>query len=176
MSLPAYAASTVIPSMCRPLIAITKFVGVCSLGLLTGISFSTSYASIKSLLTLPSAPAAHRSFTALKSTLSTLTGRLTILTTISFLTSYLLSPPHKKHPYLLITSIIPLFSGVYSFAILGPKSARMERLIVENGERGVNGEELRDGMMEWERASWGVAGIYGVGFGMGVVGLWGDGA
>lgn len=52
----------------------------------------------------------------------------------------------------------------------------MEKLIEENGERGVNGEELRDGMVEWERAYWGVVVGRGVGFLMAVVGIWGDGA
>ncbi|EPS38441.1 hypothetical protein H072_7832 [Dactylellina haptotyla CBS 200.50] len=162
--------------MSRPTIAITKFVGVCSLGLLTGISFSTSYASVKSLLTLPSAPAAHRSFKNLMTNLEILTTPLTVITTFSLLTSYYLSPPSQKHPYLIFTSVIPLLSGVYSFAILSPKAARMEKLIRENGEKGVNGEELRNGMVEWESASWGITGMSGLAFAMGVVGIWGDGS
>ncbi|KAK6532699.1 hypothetical protein TWF281_006877 [Arthrobotrys megalospora] len=176
MSLLAYAACTILPSMCRPVVAVTKFVGVCSLGLLTGISFSTSYASIKSLLTLPSAPAAHRSFTHLNTTLSTLTTPLTLITTFSLLTSYIFSPSHQKHPYLLLTSILPLASGAYAFTVLSPKSARLEKLIRDNGERGVNGEELKNGMVDWEKASWGVTGLCGSAFAMCVVGIWGDGA
>ncbi|KAK6335802.1 hypothetical protein TWF730_003179 [Orbilia blumenaviensis] len=176
MSLPAYTAATVVPSMCRPVVAVTKFVGVCSLGLFTGVSFSTSYASIKSLLTLPSAPAAHRSFTHLTTTLSSLKTRLTYIATLSLLTSYLFSPSHKRHPYLLFTAMLPVLSSGYSYVVLAPKATRMEQLLEVNGEKGVNGEELRDGILEWEEASWGVTGFWGVGFMMGVIGIWGDGA
>ncbi|KAF3912987.1 hypothetical protein ABW21_db0201004 [Orbilia brochopaga] len=160
--------------MARPIIAVTKFVGVCSLGLLTGLSFGTSFASIQALLTLPSAPAAHRSFTTLTKRLAILTRPLTLLATISLITSYVLSPRRFKHPYLLFTAALPLFSAGYERVVLAPKAARMQRLLQENGERGVNGEELRDGIVKWEEASWGVVGLYGVGFSMGVVGIWGD--
>ncbi|KAK6336124.1 hypothetical protein TWF696_001691 [Orbilia brochopaga] len=160
--------------MARPFIAVTKFVGVCSLGLLTGLSFGASFASIKALLTLPSAPAAHRSFTALTNRLTAITTPLTILATLSLITSYTLSPRRFKHPYLLFTAALPLLSAGYAQVVLAPKAARMQRLLTENGERGVNGEELRDGIVEWEEASWGVVGLCGVGFGMGVVGIWGD--
>lgn len=50
----------------------------------------------------------------------------------------------------------------------------MQALVEENGEKGVNGEELRSGLEGWERSSWVETGVYGLGFGMGVVGLWGD--
>ncbi|KAF3241988.1 hypothetical protein TWF192_008762 [Orbilia oligospora] len=176
MSLPAYTASTILPSMCRPVVAATKFIGVGSLGLLTGVSFGASFATIKSLLTLPSAPAAHRSFTHLTTTLSTLTTPLTYLTTISFLTAYLFSPSYKRHPYLLITAMLPVLSSGYASIVLSPKTNRMEKLIEDNGEKGVNGEELRDGMLDWERAYWGVVAGRGLGFLMAVVGIWGDGA
>ncbi|KAJ6257480.1 LOW QUALITY PROTEIN: Dihydroorotase [Drechslerella dactyloides] len=161
-------------AMARPLIVVTKFVGVCSLGLLTGLSFGTSFASIKALLTLPSAPAAHRSFTTLTSRLSLLTTPLTLLTALSLLSSYALSPRRAKHPYLLFTASLPVLAAAYDRLVLAPKAVRMQRLLAENGERGVNGEELRDGIVQWEEASWGSVGLYGVGFGMGVVGIWGD--
>ncbi|KAK6505798.1 hypothetical protein TWF481_007689 [Arthrobotrys musiformis] len=176
MSLAAYTAATVVPSMCRPVVALTKFVGVGSLGLLTGVSFATSFASIKSLLTLPSAPAAHRSFTHLTNSISSLTKPLTYITTISFITAYIFSPSHKKHPYLLFTAVLPVLSSGYAYAVLNPKAERMDRLLEENGEKGVNGEELRNGILEWEQASWGVVAGRGLGFLLAVVGIWGDGA
>ncbi|KAK6343098.1 hypothetical protein TWF718_008471 [Orbilia javanica] len=162
--------------MCRPVVAATKFIGVGSLGLLTGVSFGASFASIKSLLTLPSAPAAHRSFTHFTTTISSLTTPLTYITSISFLTAYIFSPSYKRHPYLLITAVLPVLSSGYAHVVLSPKAERMEKLVKENGEKGVNGEELRDGMVDWERAYWGVVVGRGVGFLMAVVGIWGDGA
>ncbi|KAF3940074.1 hypothetical protein ABW19_dt0210625 [Dactylella cylindrospora] len=139
-----------------------------------GISFTTSYASIKSLLTLPSAPSAHRSFTHHLTTLSSITTPLTALTSLTILTSYLISPPHRQHPYLVFISLLPIISLGYDFTVLRPQVGRMEELVRVNGEKGVNGEELRDGMVEFERGSWGVTGLLGVAFGMGVVGIWGD--
>jgi len=163
--------------MSRAAIAATKFVGVATLGLLTGVSFSTSFASIKAFLTLPSAPSAHRAFTTFTTTLNSLTSPLCLISTFSLLTAYSISPPYKQHPYLLLTSVIPIFSLGYNYLVLEPGVKRLNELVAESGGHdgsGVNGEEVKEGMEDYENGNWANVGILGVGFGMGIVGVWGD--
>lgn len=63
----------------------------------------------------------------------------------------------------------PVESGVLSVDTAGGKGKR-------RGEVDVNGEVVRGGLENWRR--WGLArgALVGVGFAMGVLGIWGDGA
>lgn len=51
---------------------------------------------------------------------------------------------------------------------------KVYQLVEENGDLGVNGEEVKSGMEDWERKSWVNVGVNGLGFIMAVVGVWGD--
>ncbi|EGP88693.1 unnamed protein product [Zymoseptoria tritici ST99CH_1A5] len=148
-------------------ITLAKFTGVFSLGLLTGVSYTLSTQSLPSLLTLPSAtPAAY--------TLSQLTRLATLhirtlssISASSLLLAYTLSPSRIRHPYLLWTGLVAATSGALTFA-LGDNGT------VE-GE-GVNGEQVEKKARDAQWMEFVRTGISGVGFAMGVVGIWGDGA
>ncbi|KAI1107495.1 hypothetical protein F4804DRAFT_297179 [Jackrogersella minutella] len=86
-------------------VSILKFVGTVSLGLLTGTSYTLSTLTIPSLLELPSASAAAKTFRSLASTASTHLNVLTTLSGSAFLFAFTLSPRGFKHPYLLYTSL-----------------------------------------------------------------------
>ncbi|KAG9237092.1 hypothetical protein BJ875DRAFT_481616 [Amylocarpus encephaloides] len=94
-----------------------KFVGVCSLGLLTGVSYTLSALTLPSLLTLSSASTASNAFTNLtKLSLTHLRG-LAGISSGSFLLAYILSPRSQKHPYLLWTTLFVAGSGISDFLL-----------------------------------------------------------
>lgn len=85
-----------------------------------------------------------------------------------------------RHPYLLLTAAMPLLGLVVEKVRLKPVEFGV--LSVDTGvkvkgkkEADVNGEVVRGGLENWRR--WGLVrgGVVGVGFGMGVMGIWGDG-
>ncbi|KAI0529957.1 hypothetical protein GGR58DRAFT_495109 [Xylaria digitata] len=85
-------------------VTVLKFVGTVSLGLLTGTSYTLSTLTIPSILELPSASTAAKTFRSLASTATT---HLTTLSSISgsaFLLAFVFSPTGYRHPYLLYTS------------------------------------------------------------------------
>ncbi|OQN98035.1 hypothetical protein B0A48_16342 [Cryoendolithus antarcticus] len=146
-----------------------KFVGTISLGLLTGVSYTLSTQSLPSLLTLPSArPAAY---TLAQSTrLATLHIRtLAAISTISLGLAYALSPSRVRHPYLLWTGLTAAVSGGYKFM-------RPTALIAELESEDVNGEQVERRAREQQWVEMVRGAVSGVGFVMGVVGIWGDGA
>ncbi|TKA34407.1 hypothetical protein B0A54_15239 [Friedmanniomyces endolithicus] len=152
-------------------IALLKFVGTISLGLLTGVSYTLSTLALPSLLTLPSAkPAAYT----LRQTARLATLHITALSALSTLSlglAFALSPKRIRHPYLLWTAGIAAGSGGMSF-VMGDGFGKGDEGVV--GE--VNGEEVERRARELQ---WGEVlrmGVSGVGFVMGVVGIWGDGA
>ncbi|KAL8780715.1 MAG: hypothetical protein Q9213_006327 [Squamulea squamosa] len=179
-------------------IAISKFVGTISLGLLTtqGLSYTLSTTTIPPLLALPSATPAHSTFRHLR----TLTSRhqilLSTLSASSLVMAYLLSPSRLRHPYLLWATLATAagWGGEAYSKIMGKaekngavnsetraKSMRKEGSwtededwIPEEGE--VNGEVVREGMEGWKVKQGIKAGIWGTGWMMAVVGLWGDAA
>lgn len=109
--------------------------------------------------------------------------------------AYLLSPSHARHPYLLYATLATAvgwgneaYSKIWGKAgqkgVVNEKrgkSMRKEGSWTEdeewvNEEGNVNGEVVREGMEGW-RVKQGIkAGIWGVGWVMAVVGMWGDGA
>ncbi|KAI9745487.1 MAG: hypothetical protein M1818_001021 [Claussenomyces sp. TS43310] len=93
-------------------IAILKFVGSISLGLLTGVSYTLSTIALPSLLTLPSASSASHALTHLGTRALTDLRIWASVATTSFLAAYLLSPRGARHPYLLWTALLGASSAL----------------------------------------------------------------
>ncbi|CAK7203529.1 hypothetical protein SEUCBS139899_006263 [Sporothrix eucalyptigena] len=89
-------------------VAVLKFVGTVSLGLLTGLSFSLSTVTVPTLLTLPSARTASNAFRSLTDAAASQLRTLSGVASSAFLLAYLLSPRAVRHPYLLYTSLLVL--------------------------------------------------------------------
>ncbi|KAL8761518.1 MAG: hypothetical protein Q9184_002367 [Pyrenodesmia sp. 2 TL-2023] len=174
----------------------SKFVGTVSLGLLTGLSYTLSTTTLPPLLALPSATPAHSTFRHLRTLTSRHQVLLSTLSVSSLVMAYLLSPPRLRHPYLLWTSLaVSLgWGGDFYSKVKGKvsrkkaggdgrrnkKAAREgswtedEEWIADEGN--VNGEAVREGMEAW-RVKQGVkAAVWGFGWALAVVGLWGDAA
>ncbi|KAL9097461.1 MAG: hypothetical protein Q9165_000357 [Trypethelium subeluteriae] len=181
-------------------IAGAKFVGTISLGLLTGLAYTTTTLTLPTLLQLPSATTARTAYTRLRSLCSWHTQSLTALTSVSFFLAYALSPPTGRHPYLLWVSLL---TGAGSSAIdyvfargerqyggemgLGGVEGIAARAGVGNDEdsedydreeealeQEVNGEQVRGAVERWRWAEGWRSGVVGTAFLMGIVGIWGD--
>jgi len=164
-------------------VAICKFVGTISLGLLTGVSTSLTSLTLPSLFNLPSAVNARDALTFLSARTKTFTAYLRNTALISLFAAYTLSPRHARHPYLFYTSVLALASGSgVDFALAAQDKrdgsrprASIADLNVEKPED-LNGEQVRQAV-EGMRYTEGVrAAVSGFAFAMGVVGIWGDGA
>ncbi|KAL8920408.1 MAG: hypothetical protein Q9208_006289 [Pyrenodesmia sp. 3 TL-2023] len=175
----------------------SKFVGTVSLGLLTGLSYTLSTTTVPPLLALPSATPAHSTFRHLRTLTSRHQVLLSTLGVSSLVMAYLLSPPRLRHPYLLWTSLVislgwseEAYSKVKGKISQKKKTAgddvRGKRAMREGSwtedeewiadEGNVNGEAVREGMEGW-RVKQGVkAAVWGFGWALAVVGIWGDGA
>ena len=169
-----------------------KFVGTVSLGLLTvrliatqlqsyrgklidplqGVSYTLSTQSLPSLLTLPTAkPAAYT--LAQTTRLATLHVRtLSTLASVSLIAAFALSPARIRHPYLLWTGLVAAASGSLNLAM----ETRLKQGVVEQDVDDVNGEEVERRAREQQWIEFVRCGVSGVGFAMGVLGIWGDGA
>ncbi|KAK3683203.1 hypothetical protein LTR37_020445 [Vermiconidia calcicola] len=153
-------------------LALCKFVGSISLGLLTGVSYTLSTQSLPSLLTLPSAkPAAYTlNQTARLATLHIRT--LSSISTISLALAFYLSPPRVRHPYLLWTALLAATSGGLNLAM----DKSMKQRVVKDDVGDVNGEQVEKKARDQQWIEFVRTGISGVGFVMSIVGLWGDGS
>ena len=109
--------------------------------------------------------------------------------------AYLLSPSRVRHPYLLWSSLV-IGLGWSGEAWAKVRGKASEKGVVENkrgkravregswtededwmaDEGNVNGEVVREGMEGWRAKQGWKAGIWGVGWAMAVVGIWGDGS
>jgi len=172
------------------IITIPKFVGTISLGLLTGISYSTSTLALPALLTLPSARTASSTFQILNQTLNTQTLTLTALSVTSLISAYFLSPASGKHPYLLWTATLGCWSYCADYFIAGPRnSASAFNSSAGGSDDGgsgkgsdgvgsepVNGEMVERSVRRRQFVEGVRAAIAGAGFVVAVVGIWGDGA
>lgn len=97
---------------------------------------------------------------------------LSALAVTCYTSAFLLAPARAgRHPYLLWTSLaVALGAGVD--AVAGLTETRVEA----DEERGaLNGEEVREKVLRGRGVEAGKAGVFGVAFLMGVVGIWGDG-
>ncbi|KAL8839323.1 MAG: hypothetical protein Q9176_004504 [Flavoplaca citrina] len=177
-------------------VTISKFVGTISLGLLTGLSYTHSRTTIPPLLALPSATPAHSTFRQLRVLTSRHQVLLSSLSASTLVMAYLLAPPTKRHPYLLWATLAT--AAGWGSEAYGKLFGKKQVATVDNGKRGksmrkegswtedeewigdeegdVNGEVVREGMEGWKVKQGVKAGIWGVGWAIAVVGLWGDGA
>lgn len=137
-----------------------------------GVSYTLSTQSLPSLLTLPSAkPAAYTlSQTTRLATLHIRT--LSTISTVSLALAFYLSPARVRHPYLLWTSLVAAMSGGLNLAM----DKSMKQRVIKDDVGEVNGEQVEKKARDQQFIEFVRTGISGVGFVMGVVGLWGDGA
>ncbi|KAL2864772.1 uncharacterized protein BJX67DRAFT_383406 [Aspergillus lucknowensis] len=179
-------------------ITVTKFIGTISLGLLTGLSYSTSTITVPSLSLLSTSSNASKSLSEVKRLNRKHGLRLANISNVCLLFAYSISPRHRKHPYLIwmvVMSAIGSYGVDYwfhrqngfkawicsvaqdaGFSSVGAKKSQKkeEDLVVVEAEENVNGESVRK-EMDAERRLQGVRGIFsGVALAMGIVGLWGD--
>ncbi|CAG8982913.1 hypothetical protein HYALB_00002930 [Hymenoscyphus albidus] len=103
-------------------VSVLKFVGVCSVGLYTGLSYTLSTLTLPTLLTLPNASTASGAFTSLNTLSTRHLSALAGLSSTSFILAYLLSPRSQKHPYLLWTTFLISCSGASSYLLPSPVS------------------------------------------------------
>ncbi|KAG9242383.1 hypothetical protein BJ878DRAFT_515876 [Calycina marina] len=182
-----------------------KFVGSISLGLLTGVSYTLSTLTLPTILTLPTATSASQAFTSLTSISLLHLRALAVISSSSFILSYILSQRSQRHPYLLW---ICLFVGGSqlaetlmpkklpapraiptprtrktktrhmdsSYEVLGHDTNSEATLSGEEGEDEVNGEEVRKQMEGFMANQIVRTVVTGLGFAISIIGIWGDGA
>ncbi|KAG8624708.1 hypothetical protein KVT40_007775 [Elsinoe batatas] len=178
-------------------LAIPKFIGTVSLGLLTGISYTLTL-TYPTLLLLPSATHASRTFSSLSRLAQLHLVTLGTLSLLAFQTAFFASPRRSRHPYLLWTSLLAFGSvaqDVYqigkSVIAGGPSTLRINKGGVEKenasglgesqewedvSELGVNGEMVEKRVRKAQGREIRRAVVGGLAFALGVIGLWGDGA
>ncbi|EED12923.1 conserved hypothetical protein [Talaromyces stipitatus ATCC 10500] len=187
-------------------ITATKFIGTVSLGLLTGVSYSTAVITIPTLRALPTASHAARALKEAKRRSRKHAFRLSNLTSTCLFFAWFVASKRKKHPYLIWVS---LTSAISSFGIdfwfnrqlgLGGwlrsvvEDIDFPSLIVKKTssgttspstkqeedlvvvEAGFNGETVERDMAREQSHQFVRSLLSGAALSMAIVGLWGDGA
>lgn len=185
-------------------ITLTKFVGTFSLGLLTGTSYTLAHLTLPTLALLPNASTASAQLTTLQSATTRTTLTLASVSSLSLITAFALASKRNKHPYLLWTALVSFaagqgvewwFNGFERFptfrarkAVVSREEGRgrkglgeseyvsVDREASEGREEQVNGEKVEMEMGREKKVQSVRTLIAGLGFMMGVVGIWGDGA
>ncbi|KIV92799.1 hypothetical protein PV10_04065 [Exophiala mesophila] len=187
-------------------ISITKFVGTISLGLLTGTSYTLTTITLPSLALLPSASIASRTLSTIQTTSTRQILTLASISSLSLITAYTLASPRGKHPYLLWTALVSFiggqgveyyYNGLSRFPTVSRRAGRwgsstaarrgaspatssdsgyIEVDPLSQSEEQINGEQVESEMSRERKVQKVRSWIAGIGFAMGVVGIWGDGA
>ncbi|KAK5008919.1 hypothetical protein BJ546DRAFT_835072 [Cryomyces antarcticus] len=158
--------------MSRNTIAVSKFIGTISLGLLTGVSYTLATQTLPSLLTLPSAKPAYHTFLHLQTLAKNNLRTLTAVAITSLTAAYALSPSRGRHPYLLWTALTAAMGGGVDFVLRHDE----DKLRQQGGEgENVNGEQVQAAVEQFRIAEMVRTGVSGMAFAMAVVGIWGDG-
>lgn len=178
--------------MSRTTATVCKFIGTISLGLLTGVSYTTTTTTLPPIQSLPSAQPASNTFQHLRALAHRHQLLLSTLSSTSLLLAYTLSPPRGRHPYLLwATLVIGLgYTKEIYGSVVGrvkgkgdesrarsrtPDSSDEEWEVEGASTDSLNGEAVREGMEKWRGKMVGRTAVWGVGWLVTVVGLWGDG-
>ncbi|KIX09003.1 uncharacterized protein Z518_00081 [Rhinocladiella mackenziei CBS 650.93] len=182
-------------------ISVTKFVGTISLGLLTGTSYTLTSITLPSLALLPSASLASRTLAIIQTQSTRQILTLASISSLSLITAFTLASPRGRHPYLLWTALVSFiggqgveywYNGLSRFPRVSGRSSRGKSAAArvsspggsESGfievephgsEDQVNGEKVEMEMTRERKIQWVRSWIAGIGFAMGVVGIWGDG-
>ncbi|KAM5444610.1 hypothetical protein MferCBS31731_000063 [Microsporum ferrugineum] len=93
-------------------ITIAKFVGMISIGISTGLSYSVSSITLPALQGLPTASVAAQALTDIQYRARRTALTLSHITVITLLTAFSLSSPRRRHPYLLWTTAFSLLGGL----------------------------------------------------------------
>ncbi|KAF2675475.1 hypothetical protein BT63DRAFT_450463 [Microthyrium microscopicum] len=182
-----------------PVVRIAKFVGTISLGLLTGISYSLSTITFPALLHLPTAPLAAQTNTYVRTAARTLQRQLSTICTGAFIFALLCSPRRLRHPYLLYTALVcqlgastrvvdnaarKLYPAAFSTTDTKSRAEELAESAVLVGqgsssseneeEEDVNGEVVRREVEKAQAQEKIRFGVWGFGFVVGVIGIWGD--
>ncbi|EOD46301.1 hypothetical protein GTA08_BOTSDO00546 [Neofusicoccum parvum] len=165
-------------------VALCKFVGTISLGLLTGVSYTLSTTALPAILELPTAIHGYTTFLSIQYAAKRHVRLLTATAVSSLSLAFILSPSRARHPYLLWTSLVAAAGSGVDYALRqhdddlrDDSSGNGERSWVdlEKGDD-VNGEMVRNGVEKSRIAEGARAAISGLAFTLGVIGIWGDGA
>ncbi|EEA28987.1 hypothetical protein TMatcc_002656 [Talaromyces marneffei ATCC 18224] len=92
-------------------ITVTKFIGTVSLGLLTGVSYSTAAIAIPTLRALPTASHAGRALKDVKRRSRKHAFRLSSITSSCLFFAWFVASRRKKHPYLIWVSLTSAISS-----------------------------------------------------------------
>jgi autophagy-related protein 33 len=165
-----------------------------------GVSYSLSSITFPSLLHLPTAQLASQTHAYIRTNARAAQRYLSILSISTLTLAFILSPSRSRHPYLLWTSLIvglgaaprvveKISARIASTTRQSGPTERASRLgeLDESGvivgqssgsedEDDVNGEVVRRAVQKSQLLERVKTGFWGLGFLMGVVGLWGDGA
>ncbi|KAJ5094716.1 hypothetical protein N7456_010577 [Penicillium angulare] len=178
-------------------ITVTKFVGTVSLGLLTGLSYSTASITIPALKLLPTASTASRCLNEVKRLNRKHALRLSSLTNTCLLFAYTISSPRRRHPYMVWMYVASTLSsygldlffnrhlGFKNWALItiqdttglslgGQSQNKKDEDLVVIEDENVNGESVQREMDRERRLQRARTWVAGIAFSMGIVGLWGD--
>jgi len=162
-----------------------------------GMSYSTSAITIPSLKLLPSSTTASRCFNEVKCLTRKHALRLSSIVNSCFLFSFSISPPRRKHPYLVWVCVISTLAtygldfwfnrhlGLKNWTLaaiqdstglcLSKSSAKKdEDLVVVETEEDVNGESVQREMDSERRMQRARSWLTAIALSLGIVGLWGD--
>ncbi|EGD87765.1 hypothetical protein H112_04232 [Trichophyton rubrum D6] len=93
-------------------ITVAKFVGMISIGISTGLSYSMSSITLPALQGLPTASVASQALTDIQFRARRAALTLSHITVFTLITAFSLSSPRRRHPYLLWTSAFALLGGL----------------------------------------------------------------
>lgn len=168
------------------------------LNLHQGMSYSTSAITVPSLKLLPTSAAGSRCIREVKRLNRKHALRLSGIANSCFLFAFTISPPRRKHPYLVWVCLISTLGsygldlffnrhmGLKNWALaaiqdttglcLGgkPSTKKDDDLVVVEAEEDVNGESVQREMDNERRLGCARAWMSAIALSMGIVGLWGD--
>jgi len=153
---------------------------------LQGISYTVSTITLPSLALLPTASSASRALARIQTATTRHVLTFASISSLSLITCYSLASPRGKHPYLLWTALMSFLGGqgveyYYNRLERFPKfrssnnASRSFVMVDDEDEGSVNGEKVEMEMSRERRVQGVRALVSGLGFAMGVVGIWGDG-